>query len=83
MDDDEVRTGNAMILDPYGRVLVETDSVENAMVIADLDPKLREWCTGVRWMKARRPELYGPLVAPTGNEHDTRAVRFARNSGEL
>ena len=83
VDDDEVRTGNAMILDPYGRVLAESDSVEDDMVIADLDPTLRDWCTGVRWMKARRPELYGEIVAPTGNEHDTRAVRFARNVDEL
>jgi N-carbamoylputrescine amidase len=83
VDDDEVRTGNAMILDPYGRVLEETTSVENAMVIADLDPSLREWSTGVRWMKARRPELYQEIISPTGNEHDTRAVRFARNADEL
>ena len=24
VDDDEIRTGNAMILDPYGRILAET-----------------------------------------------------------
>lgn len=83
VDDNEVRTGNAMILDPYGRVLEETSSVVNDIVIADLDPSLRDWSTGVRWMKARRPELYGDLAAPTGNERDTRAVRFARNSEEL
>jgi predicted amidohydrolase len=83
VDDDEVRTGNAMILDPYGRVLAESESVENDMVIAELDPTLREWCTGVRWMKARRPELYDRLSASTGNESDTRAVRFARSSDDL
>ena len=83
VDDDEVRTGNAMILDPYGRVLEESKSVESDVVIADLDPTLRDWCTGVRWMKARRPELYDRLSASTGNEHDTRAVRFARTSEDL
>jgi predicted amidohydrolase len=75
-DDDEVRTGNAMILDPYGRTLVETWEAGDAMVVADLDPTLRERCTGVRWIKARRPELYEPLTRPTGREMDTRAVRF-------
>jgi predicted amidohydrolase len=76
LDDDEVRTGNAMILDPYGRTLVETDRAGDDMVVADLDASLRERSTGVRWLKARRPQLYGPLVTPTGQEQDTRSVRF-------
>jgi predicted amidohydrolase len=75
-DDDEVRTGNAMILDPYGRTLAESTALENDMVVADLDASLRDRATGVRWIKARRPELYASLATPTGNEQDTRAVRF-------
>jgi predicted amidohydrolase len=75
-DDDEVRTGNAMILDPYGRTLAESAALENDMVVADLDASLRERATGTRWIKARRPELYGSLATPTGNERDTRIVRF-------
>jgi len=77
LDDDEVRTGNAVILDPYGEILAETDAVDEDMIVADLDPALREMCTGVRWIKTRRPELYGPLTAATGKEEDTRTVRFA------
>lgn len=75
-DDNEVRTGNAMILDPYGRILAETWQAGDDMVIADLDGTLRERCTGVRWIRARRPALYQPLVVPTGREQDTRTVRF-------
>ena len=75
-DDNEVRTGNAMILDPYGRILAETWRAGNDMVMADLDGSLRARCTGVRWMRARRPELYQPLTHRTGQERDTRAVRF-------
>ena len=75
-DDDEVRTGNAMILDPYGRILTETWAADDAMVVADLDPALRDRSTGVRWIRARRPELYGPLTKSTGREEDTRKVRF-------
>ncbi|VTR17112.1 (R)-stereoselective amidase [Serratia fonticola] len=33
-DDDEVRTGNAMLLDPYGRILSETWAAQDAMVTA-------------------------------------------------
>jgi hypothetical protein len=46
------------------------------MVVADLDASLLDQCTGRRWIKTRRPELYGPLAEPTGLEQDTRTVRF-------
>ena len=71
-DADEIRTGNAMILDPYGRAIVETCKAADHMVVADLDTSLFEDCTGARWIKTRRPDLYGPLATPTGNEQDTR-----------
>ena len=77
IDDNEVRTGNAMILDPYGRTLAETNEPADAMVIADLDLSLIPLSTGRRWLRARRPNLYGPLTVPTGIEQDTRVVRFA------
>ena len=35
-DDGEVRTGNAMILDPYGRILAETWRARDELVVADL-----------------------------------------------
>jgi predicted amidohydrolase len=75
-DDDEVRTGNAMILDPYGEILVETGVADGAMVIADLDADVLPTSSGRRWIQARRPELYAPLCTPTGSERNTRSVRF-------
>jgi len=76
VDDDEIRTGNAMILDPYGRTLIETNEPCDDMIIADLDLSLIPQSTGRRWLRARRPALYAPLTVPTGLEQDTRAVRF-------
>jgi predicted amidohydrolase len=75
-DDDEVRTGNAMILDPYGEVVAETWKAGDDMVTADLDPEQLALSTGRRWLLARRPELYGLLTKPTGKERNTRSVRF-------
>jgi predicted amidohydrolase len=75
-DDDEVRTGNAMVIDCYGRIINESKAIGDDMIIADLDASLRERCTGVRWIKARRPELYQNLTVATGREMGTRAVRF-------
>jgi predicted amidohydrolase len=80
LDDDEVRTGNAMILDPYGDILTETWEAADAMVVVDLDPQVLHNATGRRWIKTRRPELYGPLVEKTGLEEDTRRVRFTFDS---
>jgi len=77
LDDNEVRTGNAMILDPYGEILAETWQAADALVVADLDPARREMCTGSRWIRSRRPELYELLTLPTGSERDTRTLRFA------
>lgn len=77
IDDNEVRTGNAMILDPYGSTLAQTNEPADDMVIADLDLSLIPQSTGRRWLRARRPELYGPLTVPTGIEQNTRTVRFA------
>jgi len=82
VDDDEIRTGNACILDCYGRILAETCRAGEDMVIADLDPSLLDNCTGQRWLTTRRPELYGPLTVPTGREVSTRSSRMARE-GEL
>ncbi|MGE4454972.1 MAG: nitrilase family protein [Sphaerochaeta sp.] len=75
-DDDEVRTGNAMILDPYGEVLAESKAIGNDMVIAELDLSLISTSNGRRWMKARRPELYTLIGERTGKEEETRKVRF-------
>lgn len=75
-DDDEVRTGNAMILDPHGEILVETCKADDDMVVADLDAEVLPTSSGRRWLTARRPELYAPLTERTGRERDTRSVRF-------
>lgn len=76
VDDDEIRTGNAMILDPYGRILAETWKADDDMVVADLDASLLAESSGRRWIRARRPELYTPLTIPTGMECDTRKLKF-------
>lgn len=77
LDDDEVRTGNAMIIDCYGRIQAETWAARDDMVIAELDLGLQPLCSGRRWMRGRRPELYDLLTTPLGHELDARAARFS------
>jgi len=77
-DDNEVRTGNSMILDPYGDVLAETSKAGDDMIVADMKADTRHMCTGVRWIRSRRPDLYDTISTPTGKEKDIRTVRFSR-----
>ena len=77
-DDDEIRTGNAMVLDPYGEIVAESRALGDDMVLADLDAALLPTSSGRRWMRARRPELYESLTRRTGNEQETRQVRFGK-----
>lgn len=79
IDDDEVRTGNAMIIDPYGRILSETWKAADFMVTAELDRCLLENNTGKRWIRTRRPDLYADLARPTGLEEDVKKVRFDKS----
>lgn len=75
-DDDEVRTGNAMIIDPLGRIIIETCRAEDAMIVTDLDPALLDKNYGKMFIKSRRPRLYAELAKPTGKEVDIRKIRF-------
>ncbi len=76
-DTGEVRTGNAMIIDPYGRILQETWAAGDEMVVADLDLDLLPMSQGRRWLKVRRPELYGVLTQPQTYTVSTREARFS------
>jgi predicted amidohydrolase len=76
VDDDEIRTGNAMILDPYGRILAETSKAGDDLVIAELDRSLLADSSGRMWIQARRPELYDVLTRRTGRERPTRELKF-------
>jgi predicted amidohydrolase len=76
VDDDEIRTGNSMILDPYGRILSETREPGEDMVVAELCGDLLPESTGRMWIQARRPELYGALATRSGVERDTRLLKF-------
>lgn len=80
LDDDEIRTGNAMVIDPYGRIVKESLLVEDDVVIADLDLSLLPTSNGRRWLTGRRPELYRIMTETLGYEADIRSVRFAEQN---
>ena len=79
LDDDEVRTGNSMIIDCYGRILEEVSEPDDEMIVAMVDLDMLINCTGRRWIRGRRPELYSPLTDATGKEFKPYNARFSRD----
>jgi len=67
-DYDTVKPGLAMILDPFGEVIAESTALDDDVVIATLTPEKLQIASGRRYLKARRPELYGKLVEPQKSE---------------
>ncbi len=63
-DYDTVKPGLAMILDPFGEVLVESHELEDDVVVGLLTADKLALSSGHRYLAARRPELYGKLVEP-------------------
>jgi len=64
LDDDEIRNGGAMILDPYGEIIAESNVLGDDVVVALCTPEKIEDSPGRRYIRARRPDLYGKLVKP-------------------
>ena len=65
IDHDTVKNGNAMILDPYGDILVESNHLGDDVVVGFCTGEKRQLAGGQRYIRARRPELYGKLVEPS------------------
>ena len=63
-DYDTVKPGLATIFDPFGEVLVESHALEDDVAVGLLTPEKLQQASGQRYLKARRPELYGKLVEP-------------------
>jgi len=64
MDNGEVRNGNSMILDPFGEVIAECTRLGDEVVVGLCTAEKFTNCSGRRYLRARRPDLYGKLVEP-------------------
>jgi predicted amidohydrolase len=62
MDDDQLKNGCSMILDPYGDILAECRQLDDDFVIATCVPKKMDLAGGTRYLKARRPDLYRHII---------------------
>jgi predicted amidohydrolase len=62
MDDDQLKNGCSMILDPFGDVVAECQSLDNEITFALLTPEKLMQSGGYRYRKARKPELYREII---------------------
>jgi predicted amidohydrolase len=62
MDDDQLKNGCSMILDPFGDILAECRSFSDEFAIATCTEEKLKLAGGFRYMKARKPELYKDIL---------------------
>jgi len=62
MDDDQLKNGCSMILDPYGDILAECRDFADEYVMATCIEEKLKLAGGWRYMNARRPELYKDII---------------------
>ena len=62
MDDDQLKNGCSMILDPFGDIIAECKALGNDLVTASFDKDKLINAGGYRYKKARRPELYAKII---------------------
>ena len=62
MDDDQLKNGCSMIIDPFGDIIAECRELDNDIAVAVLTPDKLEKAGGYRYRKARRPGLYKDII---------------------
>ena len=63
MDDDQLKNGCSMILDPFGDVVADCGCLSETFAMATLTKQKLTDAGGHRYRMARRPELYGAILA--------------------
>ncbi|MBD0331959.1 MAG: nitrilase family protein [Chitinophagaceae bacterium] len=62
MDDDQLKNGCSMIIDPFGDIIAECRVLGDDVVTATCTPQKVTKAGGYRYKKARRPELYSEII---------------------
>ena len=63
MDDDQLKNGCSMIVDPFGDIIAECRTLGNDIALAVLTPEKLRLAGGYRYRLARRPQLYKDIIS--------------------
>ncbi len=67
MDDDQLKNGCSMIIDPFGDVIAECRVLGDDVVSVIVTPEKLTQAGGYRYVKARRPDLYRDIIGQAHN----------------
>ena len=62
MDDDQLKNGCSMIIDPFGDIIAECRTLGDDITTATITADKLTMAGGYRYIKARRPELYKNII---------------------
>jgi len=62
MDDDQLKNGCSMIIDPFGDIIAECRTLGDDLITATIAPEKLLQSGGSRYLKARRPDLYRDII---------------------
>jgi 5-aminopentanamidase len=71
MDDDQLKNGCSMIIDPFGDVIAECRFFDDSFVTATITREKLTQAGGHRYIKARRPALYRDII---GKDHQPEQI---------
>ncbi|MDQ0064747.1 hypothetical protein J2T03_000630 [Chryseobacterium lathyri] len=63
MDDDQLKNGCSMIIDPFGDIIAECRSFNDSFETVTISPEKLDQAGGNRYIQARRPELYREIIS--------------------
>jgi predicted amidohydrolase len=81
MDDDQLKNGCSMIVDPFGDVIAECRSFDDDIAVATLPHDKVLQSGGFRYRKARRPDLYRDVIG-MAHEPEQKVVWMAEPGGK-
>lgn len=81
MDDDQLKNGCSMILDPYGDILTECRQLGDEMQTAILTREKLTLAGGYRYINARRPGLYDSILSKPHNS-EQKVAWLPDNKGQ-
>ena len=81
MDDDQLKNGCSMIIDPFGDIIAECRTLNDSIVTATITPEKLLLAGGHRYLKARRPDLYKEILSQD-HEPELKVVWLDGKSGK-
>ncbi|PKP00259.1 MAG: nitrilase [Bacteroidetes bacterium HGW-Bacteroidetes-8] len=67
MDDDQLKNGCSMIIDPYGDIVAECRKLGDDLETALITPGKLISAGGFRYTNSRKPDLYGEIISKSHN----------------